>query len=221
MFDLRNARYRTSFINIENELLTFKAQSLDYTFMLEYITKFYRQFPDLFADEYVENRVGLKKILSIMATGSRNGKVLDVGCGNCSLLLALKKLGYCVSGIDASPDRVIANRKHQRTIFFGFSECMPFDDEEFKTVIATECLEHVLSADLALQEMRRVLKKGGLVYIQVPNKNYVDAVNHLRLFSADSLSKLVSEYFSVLYVECIPYLTGEHQNNIFCIARKA
>ena len=34
MFDLQNAYYRTSFINEENRLLTYKSQHLDYVFML-------------------------------------------------------------------------------------------------------------------------------------------------------------------------------------------
>lgn len=220
MFDLQNACYRTRFINEENRLLTDKSQRLDYMFMLEYITKLYLQYPNLFDDEHLENRVGLKKILDIMGQRPSTGKVLDVGCGNCALLLALETLGYSVAGFDASPSRVVMNRKQLRKVFFGFSECMPFDDEEFHTVVTTECLEHVLSADLSLREMRRVLKKGGMIYIQVPNRDLVDSVTHVRLFSEESLAQLVSKYFTVRHIECIPYLVGEHRNNLFCVARK-
>lgn len=221
MFDLENARYRTTFVDAENEMLTQKSRKLDYMFLLEYITRLYLKYPSLFEDEYVQNRVGLKKILNLLVKTGRDGRVLDVGCGNCELLMALAKLGFSVTGLDASPSRVVVNRQRLRKVFFGFSECMPFDDGEFRTVIATECLEHVLSADLTLREMRRVMEPGGTAYIQVPNRNLVDSATHVRLFSAQSLAQLVGEYFAVESVECMPYLTGEHENNLFCIARKA
>lgn len=61
MFDLENARYRTTFVGAENEMLTQKSRKLDYIFLLEYITRLYLKYPALFEDEYVQNRVGLKK----------------------------------------------------------------------------------------------------------------------------------------------------------------
>lgn len=47
-------------------------------------------------------------------------------------------------------------------------ECLPFPDGIFNLVVSQELLEHVRDPFQAMQEMRRVLKKGGILYCQVP-----------------------------------------------------
>ncbi len=45
---------------------------------------------------------------------------------------------------------------------------LPFEDNSADAVIAESLLEHLRSPELAIKEMRRVLKPGGLLYILVP-----------------------------------------------------
>jgi SAM-dependent methyltransferase len=47
-------------------------------------------------------------------------------------------------------------------------EHLPFPDGIFDVVVSQELLEHVRDPFRAMQEMRRVLKKGGVIYCQVP-----------------------------------------------------
>jgi len=47
-------------------------------------------------------------------------------------------------------------------------EQLPFPDEIFDLVVSQELLEHVRDPFRAMQEMRRVLKEGGVIYCQVP-----------------------------------------------------
>ena len=46
---------------------------------------------------------------------------------------------------------------------------LPFKDESFSQVVCTEVLEHLESPIQALREIKRVLKKKGVVFITVPN----------------------------------------------------
>lgn len=48
------------------------------------------------------------------------------------------------------------------------AEYLPFSDEVFDLVVSQEVIEHVRNPFRAMQEMRRVLKKGGILYCQVP-----------------------------------------------------
>jgi SAM-dependent methyltransferase len=45
---------------------------------------------------------------------------------------------------------------------------IPFDNEYFDTVFATEVFEHIHDLDTALKEMYRVLKPGGVLFFTVP-----------------------------------------------------
>ncbi len=49
---------------------------------------------------------------------------------------------------------------------------LPFPDNYFSAIIASEILEHLDDDGAALRELYRVLKPGGIVAITVPNANY-------------------------------------------------
>ena len=49
---------------------------------------------------------------------------------------------------------------------------LPFGEEEFEAVICTELLEHLKNDGEVLKEIARVTKKGGVILITVPHKNY-------------------------------------------------
>ncbi len=87
-----------------------------------------------------------------------NGRVLDVGCGIKPYQGYLEFSGYI--GIDesqsVSPD-VLAR-----------SESLPFAGHSFDAVLCTEVLEHLKEPVRCLDEIKRVLKKGGCAYITVP-----------------------------------------------------
>lgn len=42
---------------------------------------------------------------------------------------------------------------------------LPFEDEKFEIILCTEVLEHLHSPQIAISEMKRVLKKGGLLIL--------------------------------------------------------
>lgn len=53
---------------------------------------------------------------------------------------------------------------------------LPYDDEFFDAVIATEILEHLISPLEMIAEGSRILKKGGLFMITTPNVSHIGAV---------------------------------------------
>lgn len=105
-------------------------------------------------------------------------------------------------------------------MYFALAEHIPLENESVDVIISQEVLEHIFDIEQGLAEMRRVLRKNGLIFIQVPYKNLVESTNHLRLFSKETLSNLVAKRFEVLSCELVPYLVGEQPNNIYLKAKK-
>jgi len=61
---------------------------------------------------------------------------------------------------------------------------IPYDDEFFDAVIATEILEHLISPLEMIGEAARILKRGGLFVITTPNVSHIGAV--IKLFMGRS-----------------------------------
>jgi methionine biosynthesis protein MetW len=105
-------------------------------------------------------------------------KLLDVGCGDGFFaLMARKKFKKCY-GVDVSPMRIeeAIKRTQQFTseeVFYFYEhdvdEGLPFDDSFFDAIACIAVLEHVFNPPNVLDEMRRVLKSGGILVVQVPN----------------------------------------------------
>jgi SAM-dependent methyltransferase len=104
-------------------------------------------------------------------SGSQPGKILEVGCGDGTMLRLLVARGMEAIGVDASLSGI------ERCVELGLhAQCcdvsvdgLPFDDDEFDTVISLETFEHLMNPHYALQEVRRVLRSGGRFLCSVPN----------------------------------------------------
>jgi ubiquinone/menaquinone biosynthesis C-methylase UbiE len=96
--------------------------------------------------------------------------ILDVGTGTGANLRLLKELGFSrVAGLDPSPDVIrLCAAKGLGVVTPGSACAIPFDDESFDFVMATDVIEHVDDDSLALREIARILKPGGAVLITVP-----------------------------------------------------
>jgi len=77
------------------------------------------------------------------------------------------------------------------------AEELPFDDESIDVIISNAVLEHVEDINAAISEIKRVLKPGGLVYIEVPFVQYYHthdsfgvAFEDYRRFSKPGLIKM-------------------------------
>jgi SAM-dependent methyltransferase len=101
---------------------------------------------------------------------SRDAKILDVGTSTGSNLRLLRNLGFSrVTGLDLSLDAIrFCESKGLGQVQQGSVCEMPFPDETFDVVLATDIIEHVDDHRLAVAEISRVLVPGGKVLVTVP-----------------------------------------------------
>ena len=100
------------------------------------------------------------------------GYVLDAGCGTGGLLAFLRDnvRHLDITGIDASEHAV--RQCHERglnTVSHDSVHALPFADEEFDAVLSMDVLYHAdVEENLALAEMSRVLRPGGVLLLNLP-----------------------------------------------------
>jgi SAM-dependent methyltransferase len=117
------------------------------------------------------------------------GRVLDAGCGTGGMLSLLR--GWESHGCDLSAEAVEHCRaRGQERVLVSSVHAMPYADECFDSVLSLDVLYHAqVDEHLALSEMHRVLKRDGVLILNVPafdclrgaHDTAVDGVRRYRL----------------------------------------
>jgi ubiquinone/menaquinone biosynthesis C-methylase UbiE len=118
-----------------------------------------------------------ESIDSLLKVIKKTDKILDQGCGIGQYSFTVYKLGYKnVTGMDFSPKLIKSAKENSKklrcTINFieGDIRDMPFKEDTFDAVISAGIVEHVPETEKTIQELRRVLKRDGYLFIHVPHK---------------------------------------------------
>ena len=103
-------------------------------------------------------------------------KILDVGSGNGGISIAFAQAGADVSGIEIEEDLYKIGQLHAKSygvtpIFYLYDgQSLPFQDNSFDYAVSASVLEHTDDPVRYLNEILRVVKPGGSLYLGFPNK---------------------------------------------------
>lgn len=103
---------------------------------------------------------------------SKNGKILDVGCGTGLFLKTASEAGFEVTGTDISENALRFAREgfglnvHNKSL----AELIA-NNERYNIITLWHVLEHFSEPVTELQKVHSLLKDGGLCFIEVPNFN--------------------------------------------------
>jgi len=137
---------------------------------------------------------------------NHESQILDIGCANGGFLYVLKSNGYRnVVGIDMS-EECLSNAKGL-DIECHKAGCFTMPDtfeNKFDLVVLSHVLEHIYDVDIAIKNISRVMKDGGVLYIESPDSSrYYDFYNkpfyffdleHINHFNEQSLINLAGKH---------------------------
>ncbi len=148
--------------------------------------------------------------MAFMRSGVRPGdRALDLGCGEGDFTAELAASGASVVGADVAEAALArARRLHPRVHFtlVGIDAPLPFEDNSFTLVWASEVIEHVADTARWLSEVRRVLVPSGRLLVTTPSHGRVRLLfggierfseplgDHLHLYTRRSLAGVLREF---------------------------
>lgn len=124
-------------------------------------------------------------------------KVLDIGCGQGPALQHFSTSGAQAIGITLNQTDVDVCRQKGFEVYKMDQSFLEFESETFDIVWARHVIEHSVIPFFTLHEFKRVLKKNGLLYLEVPGAD-TDAghtwnANHYSVFSKNSWFSLLKK----------------------------
>ena len=128
----------------------------------------------------------------------REKTILDVGCGTGAILKQIGNADRNV-GVDLAPEALAFCRERGLSNVRQADICaLPFSEDSFDAVICSSVLYHqwVRNLSHAMSELHRVLRPGGLLFINVPafrflHSRHDDAVMTARRFTKRELGELL------------------------------
>ena len=171
------------------------------------------------------------------------GRLLDWGCGYGQVTALLRERGVDVVPLDYRGDLaapIVTPLERFPEIEAHLTPepvALPFDDESFDTVLSCGVLEHVQDPDSSLDEIRRVLSRGGTFYVtNLPNRfSYTEKIARLlglyyhgqlpddRVYTKRSIRELLSRHAFTIrelrHVHMLPLTVGGPARPIWTASR--
>lgn len=121
---------------------------------------------------------------------------LDVGCGTGHLLAKLRESGFKgrMVGIDTAESAGEQVIRHQLSIEF-FSGVLGEVElgGSFDIILCTEVLEHCDYPERIIEEMKRLLNPGGVIFITVPDGRKDTWEGHIHFWSPQSFKLFIAK----------------------------
>jgi len=99
----------------------------------------------------------------------RGGRALEVGCGTGLILERVARVAERAVGVDLSAGMLQQAKARGLDVMQGLATALPFADASFDVTYSFKVLAHVPEIELALAEMARVTRPGGVVLAEFYN----------------------------------------------------
>ena len=141
-----------------------------------------------------ENQAKVRTKLEELRARVPGGRLLDLGCGTGFIIRLAVGIFDEIHGVDITPEMMqrIDTAQGNIKLHLAPAEALPFGDREFDAVSAYGFIDLVADVSAVLREMARVLKPGGVAYIDlVPNSLFWKRLQALDAPDVENLSDIV------------------------------
>lgn len=167
----------------------------------------YRKFEKMFRNIF------LKRVKIIERFVKEPGRVLDIGASTGTFIQLFKKRGWETLGVEPSISGEVARKKEIKILRTTF-EAAELPKNYFDVIILNHTLEHLEDPVAVLEKVMTVLKKSGIVFVDVPNFGglssglfgrywrFLTPEEHFFHFTKESLGKVMKKAgFKVIHQE--------------------
>ena len=166
---------------------------------------FFEVYKKQYGKTYLEDFPSLiktadKRLRSIVAAGKINDNItprlFDIGCAYGAFLKAAKEFGFACFGVDPIPDAVrYVNEELKISAWQGFFPSgSKAEDGPFDVVTMWFVIEHFKDPFMILNEIKRILKPGGVFAFSTPSISGISGRKSIK----DFLRKSPEDHYTVL-----------------------
>lgn len=119
-----------------------------------------------FFETYPVHHKQIDRYIRMIKKTKKDGRLLDIGCGNGYFLTRAKESGFDVEGQEISPLFVNFCRQNlDLTVHSGELESLNLEAGSYDVITMFDVIEHVYDPGKLLKECRRLLKPDGLLVV--------------------------------------------------------
>ena len=113
--------------------------------------------------EYENNTLYGQHVNKLLSWMRKDGRTLDIGAGDGLITHLLD-----AEGIDDNKIAIKLAKEKNANVLFGDAYKLNYDDNTFDNVLMADVIEHLEFPDIAIKEVKRVLKPDGYFYVVTP-----------------------------------------------------
>ena len=149
-------------------------------------------------EPFMERVLSYQRFHKVLKYIKPNSSVLDIGCGyNARFLQKVEHKILHGIGIDLEINKHLSNHKIKLVSYYLNGE-LPFNDDEFDTVISLANIEHLNNPQETIREIYRVLRPNGSLLLTTPSTYAKPVLESLCLFNLLSKQEIMDHknYFN-------------------------
>lgn len=182
-----------------------------------YKNEYREQKKEIISDKYIEKQEKRAKAQYKYykhALISDKKSILEIGCGIGASLYLLKNenSNNMLYGFEPDPNLCYyaKERLPEAKIIQDMYQFGTFEENTFDLIILSHVFEHFDNIREYLEEFKRILKPGGILFVEVPNENLYKVVynmnynpgrGHLGFYTQKTLTEVLQQYFRILSIK--------------------
>jgi SAM-dependent methyltransferase len=149
--------------------------------------------------------INIKRKFKLVTRYNSTGSFIDIGCGTGELLNYFKKHKWSVSGIEPNNTARTFASKNYNIKVWNEEKLKELETNSFDVISMWHVLEHVPELHDRLSQVGKLLKKGGTIFIALPNINSPDAKKYKEFWSALDVPRHLHHFTQATFEKLISF----------------